>query len=705
MGIETVLDLLTHYPRRYVDRTNASSIGELEEGEEAMVTGTVVRAASRRLRNGRTMSEIVVADGTGRLSCTFFNQAWRPAQLPAGREVVVFGTMQLYRGARQMSHPLVDLVGDQTGRLVAVYPQSQKAAIGSVELGTYVAEAIERAGELAEPLEGRFLEHDHLIGRTEAFRFIHRPEETSDHEAARRRLAFDELLRLQILLVSKKRAHALSARGIAHDPARRDLLKAFLASLPFSLTGAQARAIAEIERDLVSPVPMNRLLQGDVGAGKTVVALASLLVGVEGGYQGALMVPTEVLAEQHYLSARQLLADLSVPDDRRLGGQRPLGVGLLTSRTPGSERTRVLAELGRGELDLLIGTHALLTEEVSFASLGIVVVDEQHRFGVEQRARLGEKAGLDPDLLVMTATPIPRSAAMTVYGDLDHTVLDELPPGRTPVKTRWLPWHREAACWKQVRAELDAGRQAYVICPLVAGAEEEEGGGDEQDEEAELDPTTGRLLDPFMDERRPPKAATGEHERLSAGELAGYRVGLLHGQLPARAKDAVMSAFRSGDLQVLVATTVVEVGVDVANATVMVIEDAERFGIAQLHQLRGRVGRGSVASRCVLLADPPTPEAERRVDAVVASQNGFDLAEVDLELRGGGTVLGARQKGRTDLKLARLSRDRSLVVSAREVATAIVEADPGMSGPGHELLRDEVDIFVGDEERQFLFRS
>jgi ATP-dependent DNA helicase RecG len=717
MGIETVLDLLTHYPRRYVDRRNAAEIGSLEEGEEAMVTGTVVRSSSRRLRGGRTMTEVVIEDGSGRLKCTFFNQAWRSKQLTAGTFVTVFGRLDLYRGARQMSHPVVDLAGDQTGRIVAVYPQSQKARIDSVELGIYVEEALRRAGDFAEPVPGRHLRALGLVGRTAAFRGIHVPESDAERFAARRRLAFDELLRLQLLLVARKRRLALEARGISHVLRPGGLVERFVAGLPFELTGAQKRALSEIEGDLTAPHPMNRLLQGDVGSGKTVVALATLLAGIEGGHQGALMVPTEVLAEQHFISASRLLEGLEVPDDSRLGGKRPLVVGLLTSRISGAERARLLAELAAGGLDLLVGTHALLTEQVTFRSLGVVVVDEQHRFGVEQRALLREKGARDPDLLIMTATPIPRSAAMTVYGDLDHTVLDELPPGRTPIQTRWLEWAKEAAVWKHVRNDLDAGRQAYVVCPLVEGSleEGEEGEWDVEAEDEDSDvggsaesgrlrPLPGLVPSDAPGERRPPRSVNDESERLASGALSSYRVGMLHGQMPAKEKDAVMGAFRRGELQVLVATTVVEVGVDVANATVMVIEDADRFGIAQLHQLRGRVGRGTAASRCFLLADPITTLSEKRLEAVVRSENGFELAEADLELRGGGTMLGARQKGRTDLKLARLSSDRDLVMQAREVATAIIDADPGLQLPEHEVLSDELGLF-SEEEREFLFRS
>ncbi len=715
LGIDTVLDLLTHYPRRYADRTNESEIVALVEGEEAVVTANVLRSSSRRMRGGRSSAEIVLHDGTASLTCTFFNQGWRARQFSEGQRVTVFGKVRIYRNQRQMANPVIDLVGDQTGRIVPIYPQSGKANVNSVELSRYVTEALERAGEFAEPVAMRHLEDLRLVGRTEAYRHVHAPEETADWQKARYRLAFDELLRLQLLLVRKKRALAASSVGIVHDITAGGLVARFVERLPFELTGAQRRAIREIAADLGRRHPMNRLLQGDVGSGKTVVAVAALLYGVQGGHQGAFMVPTEVLAEQHFFSVRRLLEGLMVPDASRLGGERPLTVELLTSRTPAGERARLLADLAGGQLDVIVGTHALLTGDVGFSSLGVVVVDEQHRFGVEQRAALGEKGQAEPDLLVMTATPIPRTAAMTVYGDLDHTTLDEMPPGRTPITTRLLASDQQALVWKRVRAELDAGHQVYVVCPLVGGGTMEEEGWDEELDVEELDPEEldaaeldageGRLAIELEADRRPPRSAVDECERLAATELAGFRVGLLHGQLPAKDKDGVMAAFRAGETQVLVATTVVEVGVDVANATVMVIEDADRFGIAQLHQLRGRVGRGQAKSYCFLLADPITELAAGRLEAMVRTENGFELAEADLDLRGGGTVLGSRQKGRTDLKLASLRHHRDLVMRAREVATAIMDDDPELVAPENHLLWTEVELFVSEEERQFLFRS
>lgn len=706
LGIETVLDLLMHYPRRYADRTNESEIVALVEGEEAVVTAEVVRSTTRRMRGGRSTAEIVLRDGTASLTCTFFNQGWRARQFSEGQRVTVFGKVRLYRSQRQMANPVIDLVGDQTGRIVPIYPQSGKANVNSVELAHYVSEALGRAGDLAEPVAAEHLAELRLVDRTTAYHDVHEPETMADKDRARYRLAFDELLRLQLLLVRKKRAVAASSVGLVHDTTPGGLVTSFVAALPFELTGAQRRAIKEIAGDLGQRHPMNRLLQGDVGSGKTVVAVAALLYAVQGGHQGAFMVPTEVLAEQHYLSVRGLLQGLSVPDPRRLGGERPLSVELLTSRTPAGERSRLLSELAAGTLDVIVGTHALLTGDVGFASLGVAVVDEQHRFGVEQRAALGEKGEAEPDLLVMTATPIPRTAAMTVYGDLDHTTLDEMPPGRTPITTRLLSWDQQATAWKRVSAELEAGHQVYVVCPLVGGGAMEEEGFEEELEEPDdpEDPGEGRLAIELDPGRPAPRSAVEEAERLRA-ELGEHRVGLLHGQLAAKDKDGVMVAFRAGEIRVLVATTVVEVGVDVPNATVMVIEDADRFGIAQLHQLRGRVGRGRERSYCFLLADPVTELAEGRLEAVVRTENGFELAEADLDLRGGGTVLGSRQKGRSDLKLASLRRHRDLVMKAREVACAVVDDDPELSDPKNRLLWDEVELFVSEEERQFLFRS
>jgi ATP-dependent DNA helicase RecG len=454
-----------------------------------------------------------------------------------------------------------------------------------------------------------------------------------------------------------------------------ELVSRFLDALPFSLTSAQRKATEEIAADLAGPHPMHRLLQGDVGSGKTLVAVHAMLIAVQGGFQGALMAPTEVLAEQHAVAVRELLGGLTVPgEEGSLFAERGLRVELLTNRTTPTQRAKLHAALAQGAVDILIGTHALLTEGVTFQALGVVVIDEQHRFGVEQRAALRGK-GDDPDVLVMTATPIPRTAAMTVYGDLDVTVLDELPPGRTPVRTIWARGDlEEAQAWARVKDEVAAGRQAYVVCPLV----------DES-------------------ERVQARSASEEFDRLVAGELQGLRVGLLHGQMPAAKKEEAMGLFRRHEIDVLVATTVIEVGVDVPNATVMVIEDADRFGIAQLHQLRGRVGRGSAEAWCYLLGGGTTPDSEERLSALVRTNDGFELAEVDLELRGEGAILGTRQKGRSDLKLASLRRDKDAVVRAREVASAIVGNDPTLTR--HPELLEEITWLVDPDEAEFLFKS
>jgi ATP-dependent DNA helicase RecG len=676
MGIVTVLDLVTHYPRRYIDRTNQATIADLVEGDEAMVLATVRRCHSRRTRQGRTLVELILFDGSSYLSVTFFNQPWRAKQLPEGTQVVVFGKVERFRGRYRMTNPVVDLVGDRTGRIVPIYPQSEKAGITSWELSEWVAEAIRRAEPFADPLPQEWRQSLQLPDRDWAVHQIHAPDSMGDANVARRRLAFDELLRLQLILVMRKRAVERDSAGIRHQVGG-ELVTRFQRSLPFSLTSAQSRAIGEITADMAGPHPMHRLLQGDVGSGKTVVAVAAMLIAVEGGHQAALMAPTEVLAEQHHAGVSTLLEGFTRPSEGTLLPDRPLRVALLTNRTPSRDRARLHAGLAEGTVDFVIGTHALLTETVAFRTLGVVVIDEQHRFGVEQRAALREKGAgvVVPDVLVMTATPIPRTAAMTVYGDLDTTVLDEMPPGRTPITTRWARGAlEESEAWAQVRRQVEAGRQAYVVCPLV--------------EESE---------------RVQARSAAEERDRLAATELAGLRVGLLHGQLAARDKESVMHEFRQGRVDVLVATTVIEVGVDVTNATVMVIEDAERFGIAQLHQLRGRVGRGDQPSWCYLLGGDDNPEAATRLTALESNADGFELAEVDLELRGEGTILGTRQKGATDLKLASLRRDKPLVATARQVAFALVDRDPGLE----ELpeLADEIRFLVDDDDRQFLFKG
>jgi ATP-dependent DNA helicase RecG len=716
-GVDTVFDLLTTYPHRYIDRSRQADLADLAVGDEAVVLAEVTRLSARRTRQGRSLVELAVRDATGSMKVVFFNQPWRAKQLAVGTEALFFGKVDEYRGTRQMTNPVVDVLvateeaapGERrrTLRIIPVYPASAKVGLSSWEVGDWVAQSIRRVPSFAEPLPEGWRHRLGLVGRTQAFRGAHLPQTIADTVPARRRLAFDELFRLQLALVLRRRALEQGARAIRHavspldvtasargraQPTLADagggLVRRFLSGLPYELTTAQRKALASIFAEMAGPLPMHRLLQGDVGSGKTVVAVAALLAAVGGGHQGALMVPTEVLAEQHHMAVRALTDGLTLDDPSRLGGRRPLSVALLTNRTTAAERARLHAGLVGGEVDLVVGTHALLTDDVRFHSLGLVVIDEQHRFGVEQRAALRDKgrasvvasdagpdAGADPDLLVMTATPIPRTAAMVLFGDLDMVVLDELPPGRTPVTTVWARTPLEAtAAWERVRTEVAAGHRAYVVCPLVEGSD-----------------------------RVVARSATEELERLSSTELAGLRLGLLHGQMASADKEAAMAAFRSGEVQVLVATTVIEVGVDVAEATVMVVEDAARFGIAQLHQLRGRVGRASAASWCYLLGDATTPEATARLAALERTTDGFELAEVDLDLRGEGTILGARQKGRSDLRLARLRRDRDLLDAARAVAEDVTATDPLLDD--HPLLQDEVRLFLDPEDEAFLFKS
>ena len=687
LGVESVLDLITTYPRRYIDRTRQADVSDLRVGDEAAVLASVQSARSRRARNGRAVVDVTVRDETGRLAVVFFNQPWRAKQLEAGTEAIFFGKVGEYRGTRQMVNPVVDVVagvtpGRKTLRILPVYPASEKVGLTSWEIGASVEEALERAGEFLDPLPDAWRSSLDLWDRTQAFGAIHLPESLDVVPPARRRLVFDELFRLQLALVLRRRAFESNARALHHDVSPLEvtgavgetLVARFLSGLPYELTTAQRRALAVIVADMAGPFPMHRLLQGDVGSGKTVVALAALLAAVQSGHQGALMVPTEVLAEQHFSAVRALLGDLEGPGGLA-GGE--VSVELLTSKVKGKARTALLEKLASGATGLVVGTHALLTEEVSFHSLGCVVIDEQHRFGVEQRATLRAKgADGDPDLLVMTATPIPRTAAMVIFGDLDLTTLDEMPPGRVPVTTEWIPGdgHEGAGpAWDRVRSEVAVGHRAFVVCPLV---------GDSPRVEA--------------------KSATEEFERLAAGELAGLRVGLLHGQMPSATREETMARFRAGELEVLVATTVIEVGVDVPEATVMVVESADRFGIAQLHQLRGRVGRGSSPSWCYLLGGD---DGNERLAAVAGSTDGFALAEADLRLRGEGTLLGARQKGQSDLRLASLSEesDLALLEEARRVAETIVGEDPQLEA--HPELADEVRLLLSADEGEYLFKS
>ena len=685
-GITNVLELLMNYPRKWVDRTNEARVSDLVAGNEALVIVEVRKVSKFTTKNRRTVVTIQVGDDSGRLTAVFFNQPWRERQLKVGTQVAMFGKPDIYRGVLQMSNPLVDLIGDRTGRIVPIYPQSEKTQVSTWELATWVENALERCRErgLSDPVPTNFIDKLELVDRTAALWGIHFPETMVAKQNARRRLAFDELLRVQVVLVGRKRAFELDNTGIRHIVDGK-LQQRFISAIPFALTGAQNRVITEINQDLAAPHPMHRLLQGDVGSGKTVVAVSAMLASVQGGHQAALMAPTEVLAEQHFAGVRKLLEGLLVPDANNLFGDRQLRVELLTSRITSERRRELLRDLANGGVDILIGTHALIQDGVEFASLGVAVIDEQHRFGVEQRAALrnkgesansqkSEKINTSPDVLVMTATPIPRTAAMTVYGDLDVSVLDEMPPGRTPIKTFWVAGKKsESEMWGEVRAAMDLGQQAFVVCPLI-----------EESDKLQV------------------ASAEDTFKLLAKTELKGLKLGLLHGRMSSNEKDETMTKFRERKIDVLVATTVIEVGVDVPNATCMIVLDADRFGIAQLHQLRGRVGRGSIASRCWLVTSNPEISSPR-VDALVESTDGFYLAEVDLELRGEGTIMNTAQKGRSDLKLASLRLDRDLIELARTTAFEIINADPTLKS--HNEIREEIDLLLTPDEEEFLFKN
>ena len=675
LDIFSVLDILTHFPRRYIDRTNEAKISSLQVGEEGMILVEILNVYKQKTRNRRSLVTAKVTDQTGNVTLTFFNQPWREKQLKVGTEVIIFGKLDQYRGEYRMVNPVVDLIGDKTGKFIPVYAQSGKAGLSTWEFCNWTKDALDKSKVrgFAEPLPSAIREQYDLVSRDNAYSSIHNPKNLGEMLTARKRLVFDELLRIQLLLLARKRQLELATQGISHDFSG-DLVNKLIESLPFEPTNAQSKAIAEIFQDLRASYPMHRLLQGDVGSGKTLVAIAALLSVVEAGKQGSIMAPTEVLAEQHFVSAKELLGSFILMDSTNLLGERKLNISLLTSQTSEKDTKEIRAKLRRGEIDIIVGTHSLIQESVEFADIGLAVVDEQHRFGVDQRAALRNKgnSAAIPDLLVMTATPIPRTAAMTVYGDLDVSILNELPEGRIPVETRRVADTPEL--WKEVKAQILEGRQVFIVCPLI-------------DESENIDTTS----------------AEATYHRLKDAELREMSVGLLHGRMHPSEKQNVMDSFRNGELNALVSTTVIEVGVNIPNATAMVILGAERFGIAQLHQLRGRVGRGSFQSICYLVSNSETSETDARLQALVDSNDGFHLAEIDLELRGEGTVMGAEQKGRTDLRIASLRRDKEWVSHARNAANALL--DLAQQGEDISLLIEEMDLFFKEEKVEYLFKS
>ena len=654
LEIYTVEDLLYHFPRRYLDRRKLTKLNEVRIGEETTVVGTVRSADVRRTSRRKSVLSVAIYDGTAYLYGTWFNQPYHAERLPPGTEVAFSGKVQYKYGCLQMINPAYDILEEgrdvgrktvHTGRIIPLHPATQK--MSAAMLRRLIMRALDQFGDLPDhvPLHTRLAYgYPH---RSQALREMHFPGSAGRLNRARQRMAYDELLVMQAALAMRRQHLKLDTDGIAHRTPG-ELVRSFTSALPFTLTSAQRKAFDEISLDMSRPYPMNRMLQGEVGSGKTVVALLALLLCKESGHQGAIMAPTEVLAEQHYKNISNLL-----PDD--LG----VRVELLTGNTTAARRKEILEAALKGELDILVGTHALIQEDVEFKSLGLVVVDEQHRFGVRQRMLLKEK-GVRPDTLIMTATPIPRTLSLTLYGDLEISVIDELPAGRAGTTTVVADPSGRDKAYGIIQDELEQGRQAFVVCPLI-------------DDSPSIEA----------------KAAEKEVKELKR-IFPDFDIGLLHSQIPKADKDAVMEDFRKREVQLLVSTTVIEVGIDIPNATVMMVENADRFGLSQLHQLRGRVGRGEHPSYCLFVFEADTEEAKSRMKAIAEIEDGFNLAEADLEIRGEGSLFGTRQSGMPDLRVARLIKDFHLVKKARRDAFSLVEEDPFLEDPSNRLLRLEV---------------
>nr|WP_218617222.1 ATP-dependent DNA helicase RecG [Cryptosporangium aurantiacum] len=720
LGLETVGDLLHHYPRRYAERGEVSDLGALEIGEHVTVAAKIEKITVRPMRQKprSKMLEVTVTDGRRNLQLTFFNQAWREKQLTIGRWGLFSGKVGQFRDKLQLNQPDYQLLAEPgeladsdgsnalaefANALIPVYPAA--ANVPTWVIARAVRATLDIVADVDDPMPEGIRRRRHLIDLATALRAIHQPTSKSELYQAKHRLKWDEAFGLQATLA--KRRQAASARPAKARPSRPGgLREAFDAALPFALTAGQADVGDEIAADLAAEHPMHRLLQGEVGSGKTVVAVRAMLQVVDAGGQAALLAPTEVLAAQHARSIRAMLGPMARAGELD-AAETSTRVALLTGSLPAAARRAALAEAADGAAGIVVGTHALLSEGVEFADLGLVVIDEQHRFGVEQRDALRSKAGrTPPHVLVMTATPIPRTVAMTVFGDLETSALTQLPSGRSPIATSVVPVAEKPAwlarAWQRVTEEVAAGHQAYVVCPRIgeslAGDEEEEPDGAD-------DPNLEPPPEDDAAAKRPPLAVLDVAPKLAEGPLSELRIGVLHGKLPPDEKDAVMADFAGRRLDVLVATTVIEVGVDVPNSTAMVIMDADRFGVSQLHQLRGRVGRGSAAGLCLLVTDAPAgTKARERLDAVASTTDGFELAQLDLEQRREGDVLGVAQSGRRSrLKLLSLLHDEELIRDARTEASTLVAEDPELNAyPG---LAAAVNALVDDDAADYLEKT
>ena len=704
-GMTTVNELLRHYPRRYVVRGELTDISKLLADDEVTILAQI-EAVKLRRANGKNILEVVVTDGSANLSLTFFNQAWREKDLKAGRFGLFAGKVGVFKGKRQLSHPDYQLipdgddvdaaVADFAGKFLPVYPATSK--LPSWKVMQCVKLALDSLDELPDYLPPEIAQKYKYPSLKKAFTDIHQPPDLDSAENARVRLTFDEALLLQLLL-GQRRNEIVRLSTKSRTPNTPVLVAAFEERLPFKYTAGQVEVNAEIEKDLSNKYPMHRLLQGEVGSGKTVVALRAMLSVVDSSGQAALLAPTEVLAQQHFRTITKLLGELAQSGTLQ-GGAIGTQVELLTGSLPAASKKAIHAKLASGETGIVIGTHALISDGVAFDDLGLVVVDEQHRFGVEQRDALRMKAKQPPHLLVMTATPIPRTVAMTIFGDLDISTLRELPSGRVAITTHLIPVlekpHFLNRAWERVKEEAAKGHQIYIVAPRIANPNKKL---------TEREMVAAQLLGEEYLDNEQMSAVEELAPELANGALKGLKIAMLHGRQTSEVKEQTMSAFARGEIDVLIATTVIEVGVDVANASMMVIMDADRFGVSQLHQLRGRVGRGSVPGLCLLVSNAQEDsQSMARLAAVAATLDGFELARLDLEQRKEGDVLGASQSGgRSHLRLLRVLRDEDLIEQAREVALNILSTDPQINHLPE--LKSEVAKLQSDEAARFMDKS